>query len=318
MNTSVTSGGFNIADGIARLICIALFAAMPFFIIPTTWATVAQGKMLLVATLIVVAACAWLIARLIEGALHIPRSALFYAAALLPIAYLLSMLVSGISLSALVGQGVEQDTVAAVVVWFAAFGLSAMLMFGNPAAIRLAIQSFLGGLTLLLVFQSLYTLMPAWFSFGLLSGETTNILGSWHDLGIIAGLAFFLAMTLGISGFVVGWQRLVLGVLAVAALFMMVVVHFRDIFLAIAGLSLLTSLVIVQTGVAHAGLSYARALRSAVPFCNYRRSGRAGDGLPVRADPAGTGAQVSLCVLRAYVAGRSVLRTCLGSLPRVD
>lgn len=266
MIPSNASGGFSIADGIARLICIALFALVPFFIIPTTWATVAQSKMLLVVTLVIIAASAWLVGRLLEGALHIPRSTLFYATALLPVAYILSMLVSGISLSALVGQGVEQDTVAGVVILFSAFALSAMLMFGNPAAIRLALQSFIGGLTLLLVFQSLYTLMPEWFSFGLLSGETTNILGNWHDLGIVAGLAFFLAITLGMSGFAAGWQRIVLGVLAVASLFLVIVVHFRDIFFATSVLAFLASLVIVQTGVAHAGLSYARALRSAAPF----------------------------------------------------
>lgn len=266
MIPSNASGGFNIADGIARLICIALFAVLPFFIIPTAWATVAQSKMLLVALFVIFAAIAWLIGRLLEGELHIPRSALFYATAFLPVAYLLSMLVSGISLSALVGQGIEQDTFAAVVVWFSAFALSAMLMFGNPAAIRLAVQSFIGGLTLLLVFQSLYTLMPEWFSFGLLSGDTTNILGNWHDLGIVAGLALYLALTLGISGFATGWQRIVLGILAIASLFLVVVVHFRDIFFAISALAVLTAIVIVQTGVAHAGLSYARALRSAVPF----------------------------------------------------
>lgn len=267
MNTSVSSGGFHIADGIARLISIALFALVPFFIIPSAWASIAQSKMLLVAGLVILMALAWLVARLIEGAVHVPRSTLFYAAALLPIAYLLSMLVSGWSMNGLVGQGIEQDTLAAAVVWFSAFALSAMLLFGNQAAIRLAIQSFLGGLTLLLAFQSLYTLFPSALSFGgLLQGDTMNVFGSWHDLGIIAGLAFFLTATLVASGFAAGWHRIVLGVLGVSSLFLIVVVHFKDIFFATAALFALTSLVIIRTGTAHAGLSYARALRSAVPF----------------------------------------------------
>lgn len=249
MNTSA-SGSFHVADGIARLIGIALFAFVPFFIIPVSWASVAQGKMFLVATLVILAALAWLVARLLEGAVHVPRSALFYAAALLPLAYLLSMLVSGVTLNALVGQGVEQDTLAASVVWFSAFALSAMLLFGNPAAIRLAIQAFAGGLTALLVFQTLYILMPTWFSLGLLSGKTTNLLGSWHDLGIIAGLALFLSAALLASGFAAGWQRAVLALLGAASLFLITIVHFRDIFFAAAALFLLASIVIVRTGVA--------------------------------------------------------------------
>lgn len=267
MTPSRSSGGFHFADGIARLICIALFAVLPFFIIPVQWASVAQSKMALVAGIVILAALAWLVARLIEGSVHIPRSALFYAAALLPVAYILSMLASGISLNALVGQGIEQDTLAGVVIWFAAFALSAMLMFGNQSAIRLAIQSLLGGLTVLMLFQSLYTIMPSWFSLGgLLVGQTTNILGSWHDLGIVAGLSLFLAATLGVSGFATGWQRIVLAVLGIASFFLVVVVHFRDVFFATGILFALAALVIVRTGTAHAGLTYTKAVQSAVPF----------------------------------------------------
>lgn len=267
MNISAPSGSSHIADGIARLIGIALFALLPFFIIPVSWSSIAQGKMLLVAVLVIFMALAWLIARLMEGVVHVPRSALLYATALLPLAYLLSMLVSGWSQSALVGQGIEQDTLTAAVVWFSAFALGAMLLFGNQAAVRLAVQSFLGGLTILLAFQSLYVLLPSIFSFGgLLVGETTNVFGSWHDLGIIAGLALFLSATLFASGFVAGWQRIALAILGLASLFLVLVVHFTDIFFATAALFALASLVIMRTGTTHAGLSYARALQNAAPF----------------------------------------------------
>jgi tetratricopeptide (TPR) repeat protein len=266
MNTSTSSGAFHVVDGIARLIGLALFALLPFFIIPASWSSIAQGKMLLVAVLVAGMAAVWLVARLLEGAVHVPRSVLLYAAALLPAAYLLSMLVSGFSQSALVGQGIEQDTLAASVLWFSAFALSAMLLFGNQAAIRLAVQAFLGGLTVLLVFQSLYILMPEWFSLGLLSGETTNLFGSWHDLGIIAGLSLFLASSLAMSGLTAGWQRIVLGILILASLFLIIVIHFKDIFFATAALFALAGLVVMRTGEAHAGLSYARALQNAAPF----------------------------------------------------
>jgi len=223
--------------------------------------------MLLVSISVISAGLVWFIARLLEGTVHVPRSLLFYATALLPLAYLLSLLVSGFSMSSLVGQGIEQDTLAATVIWFSAFALSAMLLYGNPAAIRLSIQAFLGGLTVLLVFQSLYALFPAWFSLGgLLTGETVNVFGSWHDLGIIAGLALFLAATLLASGFAAAWLRIILAILGVASLFVLVLVHFQDIFFATAGLFALASIVIVRAGTTHAGLSYARAFRGAAPF----------------------------------------------------
>lgn len=267
MNSSVSSRGYHLADGIARLIGLALFALLPFFIIPVPWASIAQSKMLLVATLMIGMAIAWLVARLLEGVVHVPRSFLLYVAALLPLAYLLSMLVSGWSQSGLVGQGIEQDTLAASVVWFTVFALGAMLLFGSQAAIRLAVQAFLGGLTILLVFQTLYVLFPAWFSLGgLLSGETANVFGSWHDLGIIAGLSLFLSASLFASGLFTGWQRAVFVLLGIASLFLVVVVHFKDVFFATAALFTLAALVIVRAGVAHAGISYARAVRNTAPF----------------------------------------------------
>lgn len=267
MTTLIASGRAHIIDGIARLLLIGLFALIPFFIIPAPWSSISQGKMLLVAVLGILAAFLWLLARAMEGAVHIPRSALLYAAALLPLTYFVSTLVSGWSMNALVGQGVEQDTLLAVITWFSAFSLVAMLLYGNQAAIRLAVQSFIAGLALLMLFQTLYILLPAWFSLGgLLAGQTTNLLGSWHDLGILAGLALFLAAALPATGFFPGWRRGLLVVLGAAALFLLVVIHFKDIFFASAALFALAAVAIIRAGVQHAGLSYVQALRKAAPF----------------------------------------------------
>lgn len=267
MHTSVSTGRFHIVDGITRLLGLALFALLPFFIIPTPWASVAQGKMLLIGVFVILIALAWLVARLLEGVVHVPRSMLLYSAVLLPLAYSLSTVVSGWSQSALVGQGVEQDTLAAAVVWFSTLALSSLLFFGNQAAIRLAIQSLVAGLSILLLFQSLFILFPSLFSLsGLLVGETANLFGSWHDLGIIAGLSLFLAFSLSASGFVIGWRRIVLALLGAAALFLVIVIHFRDIFIATSALFAVAALIVVSEGAAHTDISIARILRRAAPF----------------------------------------------------
>lgn len=267
MNTSVISGGFyHVVDGIARLLLVALFALLPIVFIPVPWAAISQGKMAFVVVIAIAALLAWLLARLLEGAIHIPRSWLLYVAALLPIAYLVSTIFAGWTGAALVGQGVEQDTLTAVALWFAVFALSAFLLYGNQAAQRLAIQSFVCGLTVLSLFQGLYILQPTWFSFGLLSGNTANVFGAWHDLGIMAGLALFLSFALWKTELFKGYWKTILVALGILSTFLLVVIHFADVFWAVAALFFVAAAMIVRTNLAHDGGQLVKALKLAAPF----------------------------------------------------
>jgi len=242
-------------DGIARLVIAGGVALLPFFVLPLPWMAVSQSKMLLVVSVVIVAGILWAAARLFEGAVHLPRGALLYAGLFLVIAYALSAGFAGFPTNSLVGQGIEQDTLAAVIVLYAAFALTSVLFVGHTAALRMLVHAFAIGLTALFAYQMLYLFVPA-AGFGLLTSPTNNILGSWHDLGILAGLGLFMAAALFRSGIFIGYWRYLLVALGALALFLLFIIHFNDVFWGTAALCFLGWMAAMRSNMQSDSLSF--------------------------------------------------------------
>ncbi len=266
MHSESTShgGSFHILDGISRILLVILAAVFPFFIVPLPYISIPQGKTLLIVILFVIAAVVWSFARLTEGIVHVPRSALVYIGLLLPVAYFISTLFTGWNSISIVGTGVEQDTLVAVTLMCGLFLLTALVFYGNHAGTKLLVQGFVAGLSLLYALQIAYIFLPSWFSFGVLSGQTANFFGSWHDLGIMAGLGLFLAMSLWYTDYFKRGSKallVVLGVLSTAAL---LIVHFSDIFWGVSALFIVAAIAIIRTSLATEGHTLTHALQHAL------------------------------------------------------
>lgn len=254
-------------DAIARWVLIAFFALLPVSILPLPWASIAQDKVLLAVAAAIIAIIAWALARLFAGSIRTPKSALLYVALLLPLAYVVSTLVAGWRGVSLVGEGMEQDTLVAVVLWYALFALTAFVFYEHRPAIRACIRALLLGLTALMIIESLYIFFPAWLSFGgALQGTTANPLGSWHDLGIIAGLSVFLSIALFRSGILNGLWRILPVVLGILSLFLVIIVHFTDVFWATAALSLAGLIAVLRASIQAEGISVTEAAGRALPW----------------------------------------------------
>jgi len=171
--------------------------------------------------------------------------------ALLPIAYFVSTAATGWTSTSLWGQGIEQDTLAAVGLMASLFLLTVFSLHGNAAGTRLFVQALISGLTILFAFQALYVLFPAQFSLGVLTGQTTNLFGSWHDLGILAGLALFLSVMLWNSGIFTGWKKVIPVKLGILALFHLVIIHFTDVLYGAAILLALAALAMARADMQH-------------------------------------------------------------------
>src|SRR3989344_4377095 len=117
--------GNPLFENIAHRAILFLCFLLPFFFVPSDWVSIPQGKSLLVIVFFVVALLAWIAAALTEGTLRIPRSALIFAAFLVPVAYLISALATGASRTSFIGGGTQQDTVIAVAVWYVLFVICA-------------------------------------------------------------------------------------------------------------------------------------------------------------------------------------------------
>lgn len=227
-----------ISENIARWSVLLLCALLPFFFIPVAWAGIGGAKMLLAITLTVIATLAWAIASFNSGTLRVPKSLLLAAGMLIPVAYGISALATGASRGSLIGS-VEQDTVVAVVIWFALLLVSANVLAADAQRTTTALRALLAGGMVLILIQFLHLIFPAFNFGGALVGSAVSAIGSWHDLGIFSALLLFFALALLSSPVSESrlWRVLLVG-LAAASFALLIIVNFGDVWIGFGGLAL--------------------------------------------------------------------------------
>lgn len=183
-------------DEIARWILIALIGLLPIFALPISWITVPGSKMLLASLLLFTAGSLWACARFMEGRMQIPRNLVVFAALSLPVAYTLSTFIAGTGSVSIVGTGVEIDTLAFMFLAFSGFFLAASLFSRSAASLSRALFALFGGGIVLFFVEFIHLLIPALSFGGVFAGQTGNLLGSWHEVAMFAGLLFFLSVYL--------------------------------------------------------------------------------------------------------------------------
>lgn len=224
--------------GLGFLLPLFVVPGMPFVLVP-------QGKILITAVALTVALFSWVALSLLRKVARVPRDLLLVLGVALPVAYALSAVVTGWNASSFVGSGIEQDTVAAAMLWYGALALSALALSSRAESaftfVRVVCVS--GGVALSLFLGKVLSAGVAPFTlWGALVGASANTLGSWHDINILAGLVSFVSLiyiferdssrvvrTLGVVGVVLG-------------LFVLVMGRFFDVLAVLAGLSFVYAL----------------------------------------------------------------------------
>jgi len=228
---------FASLETIARWAVYLLFALAPFFFVPVPWMSIAQSKILLVTVSVVIGFLAWIAHSLNTSVLRFPKSPLLIASALIPIAYLVSALVTGASWASFVGDGRGQDTVMWFTLLYLAFLISADLLGGSGRSTPVLRLFLLGGLVVLLV-QIFHLFVPAFTFGGVLTAAATSIVGSWHDLGIFLGLALFLSLALFRTPVIQGYWKFIAALIALSGAALLVVINFGDVWLGLLGLGI--------------------------------------------------------------------------------
>ncbi len=214
---------------------VALAALIPVFFVPFAWATAVQSKLLLVALVVLIATAAFSYARYLDGALRFPKSILALAALALPLVYGASALVSGAPPTSFVSGTGEQDTVAVMILFYVVLLLGALSYNSVRDALLAFFRALVAGSLVLMLVQLAHVFFPA-FTLGVLGIPTANVLGSWHEVGIMAGLGLFLAIALHGTSITTGWWRSVSYTLGVSSALMLVVVNMVDVWFAVGGL----------------------------------------------------------------------------------
>jgi len=219
---------------IAEWSMILLVGLLPVFFVPLPWVTLAQAKVSLVATLLAVATVTWAIARFREGNVRMPGALVLAAGLLLPLAYAVSAVVSGVEQVSLVGVGIEPDTLAFACIFFITLALSSLIFSHTPRAGILAVRALYVGALALLSLEVVHFAMPTISLGGVIAGQTGNALGNWHDFAITLGFFVVLGLLLRGGEAMSGVWRYVSHVVVFASLLFLIIANFFDVWAAVA------------------------------------------------------------------------------------
>lgn len=209
---------------------------LPIFFLPFAWASIPQAKFALIALTVTVGIGAFVISRLWAQNIQLPMSMTILGAALIPLAYLISALVTGTGL-----LGFERDTVLAVVMWFGVL-LLGLYGFESRARVVKGYGLLLGVISVVTLFQLLRLILgpEALTLGGVLSGPAASVVGSWHDLAIVLAVGVFMGSAyIGSTHAPRGVYKIFMYVGLVLALFTLVIVNMADVWLVLGVASLL-------------------------------------------------------------------------------
>ncbi len=207
-------------------IVLALVGIIPLFFIPSVFIALPFAKAILLYGVVLVALCLWVIARLQEGKVSIPRHFFFVALALVPISYIASALFSGSRGTSFFGQGFETQTAGFIFIASLLTYITAQV-FSSKKNITYGYLAFLAPFPLIALYHIARFFFGASFlSFGVFVTNTASLLGGWNDLGIYVGLvALFSFVTFELLP-LERWMRSILIGFFVVSLFLLTVINF--------------------------------------------------------------------------------------------
>ncbi len=223
----------SLIEKVARSALLVLIASMPFLFVPVASVSLQMAKVALAAACIFIAVLCSLIALVRDRGIRVPASSMLIAIGSLAFVYLLSAVFSGWSDVSLFGSGVDQDTVASVILFVSAFSVSALFFAFDGRRAVYALRAVFVGVLVLFVFQAVHLLLPSFPLSSLFATSAGNALGGWHEFGILAGLSAILSISLAYTRVGSGLWKYVLFACALLALFFLIIGNFFDVWIGV-------------------------------------------------------------------------------------
>lgn len=221
-------------ETIAFLVLGAMAFLLPVFFLPSLSVPFQFTKTLIIFIGVLSALAVLIVARLREGAITLPLGLVVLGGWALALAYILSGLFASESLRAsFVGQRFEVDTVVFMIVMMLLLTITPLIVRSKQRAVKL-ILAILCAAALLAIYQIMRFIGGVEFlSFDVFTTSTSNLLGKWNDLGIFFGLVMMLSI-LAIDIMPLGrGLKIAIGVLMALSLFVLAVVNFAPVWVAL-------------------------------------------------------------------------------------
>lgn len=179
-------------DQVSFYVVLIISLLLPIFFIP--FFSFALAKAVLVYGLILLLAIFWILTKLKDGSVTVPRNLLAGSAILVPVVFAISSLFSGELTDSFFGMSLEIGTTLSLVFVTA-------LMFMTASALRTKHRVFVFYLVffasffIVALFQILRMIFGIDFlNAGIFTIPTSNLIGKWNELGIFFGLSALLSV----------------------------------------------------------------------------------------------------------------------------
>jgi len=229
---------YALLDKVAFWSVFAAGALLPIFFLPIAGIPVNAGKTILVSVLVLLALALWLIARLADGSLSVPKSLVIAGAALLFLSSLVAALVSPVPGVSLVGQGIETGTFSFMAVIAFLLFLSSVF-FNSRKRILYFYGAFLVSGSILVLYQLIRLFAGAdVLSFGIFTGKISSLVGGWNDLAVFFGALLILSLLTIEFISLPKALKILLYALAFSSLFFLALINFSVAWLVVGVVSL--------------------------------------------------------------------------------
>ncbi len=226
-------------DGIALFLLMLTIFLLPIFFLPTLAAPFQFTKTFLLLEGVLIAFLLLIISRLKEGTLSIPLNLIVASSWLLVVAYFLSALFASDSLAvSFIGQQFEVDTVIFVLIMALLLSITPFLVRTKTYLLRIHLVVLLSAAILALYQLTRFIFGEDFLTLGIFTDITTSPIGRWNDLGIFFGLTTILSLFMIEHTALSRLLKIVVGVLLAVSLFMVAVVNFFPVWIAIGVVSL--------------------------------------------------------------------------------
>ncbi|MBI4118258.1 MAG: tetratricopeptide repeat protein [Parcubacteria group bacterium] len=225
-------------DALIAWVIVAGFFLTPLLFVPFESIPLEWGKMLFIAAIALATLVLWVVARLKEGAISIPKSPILLAAFAIVVVFILAALFSPVMSVSLGGVAYEFGTALSFAFLFVLLVLVSAL-FRNAYWVSLSYFALFLSFLVAFVYHALRLVVGVDFlDFGIFTSESMSLLGKWNDFGIFAGLVALLTLMIIELSYPQGRMRIFAYTLLGAALIVLATINFSVSWILLGGTAL--------------------------------------------------------------------------------
>jgi len=183
----------NILDKISFWLIFIIIVLLPIFFLPFTQIPIEISKGLLIVVGLVLSIIFWIIARLFDGKIILPKSWFLFSGLGVLLSFFLSSIFSSSINASFFGIMFDIGTFYFMLGAFLLM-LFSSIIFRDIKNAKIVLWGMIISSIILFLFQTLYLFLPNLLSFGILSEKTDNILGSWNAFGLFVGFSIIISL----------------------------------------------------------------------------------------------------------------------------